>query len=1442
MRKLLFTLSYLLLSLLLLSSCDDGEHTHSYASEWSTDAAGHWKVCQVDGCDSTAAVSAHSFETSADGTSEICNVCKHERRIHIHTFSEKFVSDGSYHWRVCTLDGCGEKTERVEHTYGEAVLVGSEYYLSSCSACGYERTEAHSHTYSEDASFDRDGHYYRCIDNDCEAVSGRAPHSFGTPSYDQGYELSVCTVCGADNREEHGHRFLPTPDFDELKHWYECTLYGCGAVSDEAEHSFGEPLLDTSGKDAYACSGCEYVKYETHTHIPSEKWFTTDGEHYKECTVSGCEHTDCRAAHDWKMLGIITEPTPDKDGEEKFECTECKLTKLASVKYVEPPMSEEDWLAHFVFENVVINNIYSFGGEETVDVWYVDGERILIVSGEVSEYATADHLESFAFLAGHYDDFDYLGDGAYLAEEVSYYDAETEDTVTFTDVKISFIGEHIASVEMKMDLGFAILSDSYVFVSWGNAVVPEDTREHITAPEAIDSIFGMSLDNYTMTEEVSYDDGSGILSTYLFDEPYFEYSVSMDGELIDEGREVMSGAGADYALDTIGFFYALSRDNFLLNSMTSDGNASVYDYQSVVVVDGTEYRAVSVAVIYDGESVSGFEFSFSTSVMGSEIEFSYVLCEFGTTVIEENEAVSDSMLYGMDISRVAVSIDSRVGGVSSFMHYMFDYSDYLYSKDAEAEEYGYLKNASSVYTAEWLGDVLLLGAEDFTEVTDTKTEKVYSSETPVTAGGVEYSSVTVRLSYMGSDREGYTLYSITAVLSNGSDRISYTYSDFGAVCVEHIPSEAPEIPSGYTETLLKGVSLENYKLTERVLIPFGDEVLDVTTVYEFDSHRARCYLEGMPETADYLSENYVGMAYATQLFGGLSKIARSKYTLVDEKISGEEYFYVYGIIEPQVIDGVTYESVTVGVDVDGADIVRVTVDFTVSADETWETVYLTFSDFGDVRVALPDDETVVKLGYERINSENYAYETYLYKGESVAISAYGRYDSGDCYEKLSSDDYGRHYYTACAGLHDIYYHVGFVFDLIPFDELEYSVIENDAKYDIITVYRHSKMVSARVFICGEFRKITLSALELSFSYNSGAIEAVTLEYEALIDGEIYTVITYLSGFGAQSVTLPSDRAHDFDPQLTDELCGKSLENFHMHESVTKSGAAVSNYIGQFEKDFASYKEITPTSTVSSFKGAGDKLGVSAVAERLGFLYELDPWEFTYIGGTEDAYLYSYGGTVTVDGDRVSSITVLLSYPDWASELDSVTVKYTRTADGVKYSYEVYLSSFGKIALEREEPEVVTLSEDVYNKLFTFDGMIYATLAHIRKDEYSYAYIDTEDSYSYNDILERFEFTHNDLVNFSNYHTASFTTVEEAEEKYYSMFGFALDLFRNVSPSKLKYDEQTESYVCNSKITSGEERINRVRVRISEDGYSINISGSKGAETFEMRLYLSFAEN
>ena len=195
MRKLLFTLSYLLLSLLLLSSCDDGEHTHSYASEWSTDAAGHWKVCLLDGCDSTAAVSAHYFETSADGTSEICNVCKYERRIHIHK-------------------------------------------------------------YSEDASFDQDGHYYRCIDNDCEAVSGRAPHSFGTPSYDQGYELSVCTVCGADNREEHGHSFSLTPDFDELKHWYECTLDGCGAVSDEAEHSFGEPLLDASGKDAYACSGC----------------------------------------------------------------------------------------------------------------------------------------------------------------------------------------------------------------------------------------------------------------------------------------------------------------------------------------------------------------------------------------------------------------------------------------------------------------------------------------------------------------------------------------------------------------------------------------------------------------------------------------------------------------------------------------------------------------------------------------------------------------------------------------------------------------------------------------------------------------------------------------------------------------------------------------------------------------------------------------------------------------------------------------------------------------------------------------------------------------------------------------------------------------------------------------------------------------------------------
>lgn len=86
---------------------------HSFSDVWLNDAESHWHKCA--NCEEKSDVSVHVFDNDADTT---CNVCGYVRPEHTHT-AESYTFDETYHWKVCTVDGCGEQFEKAEHTYGE---------------------------------------------------------------------------------------------------------------------------------------------------------------------------------------------------------------------------------------------------------------------------------------------------------------------------------------------------------------------------------------------------------------------------------------------------------------------------------------------------------------------------------------------------------------------------------------------------------------------------------------------------------------------------------------------------------------------------------------------------------------------------------------------------------------------------------------------------------------------------------------------------------------------------------------------------------------------------------------------------------------------------------------------------------------------------------------------------------------------------------------------------------------------------------------------------------------------------------------------------------------------------------------------------------------------------------------------------------------------------
>ncbi len=131
---------------------------HDYASAWSSDASGHWKICTR--CSEKQNVSTHTAgdwivdkeetETAVGSKHKECTVCGYKLETaeipttgtpHSHSYADTWSNDASKHWKSCE---CGEKSEEAAHTAGDWIVdkeatetaVGSKH--KECTVCGYK--------------------------------------------------------------------------------------------------------------------------------------------------------------------------------------------------------------------------------------------------------------------------------------------------------------------------------------------------------------------------------------------------------------------------------------------------------------------------------------------------------------------------------------------------------------------------------------------------------------------------------------------------------------------------------------------------------------------------------------------------------------------------------------------------------------------------------------------------------------------------------------------------------------------------------------------------------------------------------------------------------------------------------------------------------------------------------------------------------------------------------------------------------------------------------------------------------------------------------------------------------------------------------------------------------------------------------------------------------
>lgn len=243
MKKAKFLVMSLVLAVLMLAAgvlfvaCDEGEeeppatHTHTWATEWSSDGESHWHACTGEGCTAIADEALHTWDEgevttpatydAAGVRTYTCEVCGREREEAIaqlqHNYSTEWTYDDDNHWHACTDEGFEElKADVAAHDWGDGEVTtpatydapGVRTYTCECGATKTEDIAQLVHTYADEYSYNSTHHWYACVDEGYNQEPGDNDYAFlrkdeayhvfgeGVLSDDGTYKTYTCEDCG----------------------------------------------------------------------------------------------------------------------------------------------------------------------------------------------------------------------------------------------------------------------------------------------------------------------------------------------------------------------------------------------------------------------------------------------------------------------------------------------------------------------------------------------------------------------------------------------------------------------------------------------------------------------------------------------------------------------------------------------------------------------------------------------------------------------------------------------------------------------------------------------------------------------------------------------------------------------------------------------------------------------------------------------------------------------------------------------------------------------------------------------------------------------------------------------------------------------------------------------------------------------------------------------
>jgi|GEM_PF-2093585 len=273
---------------------------------------------------------------------------------HTHTYGTEWKSDAYKHWHECS---CGAKSKEAAHTAGEwiidtpATATTSGTKHKECTVCGYTMaTETipatgggeHTHSYGSEWKNDADNHWHECScgdkkdlaahldankDHNCDVCGKKmSDHTGGTATCK---DKATCTICGQKYGDLAAHNYKTEWSKDKNKHWHECSV--CGDKKDVAAHTPGAPATETTPQ---TCTICGYVikaalghthnfnqKNTSETYLKSAATCTKKAVYYYSCTC-GEKGTETFESSDLAAHNYKTEWSKDST-KHWHECSVC---------------------------------------------------------------------------------------------------------------------------------------------------------------------------------------------------------------------------------------------------------------------------------------------------------------------------------------------------------------------------------------------------------------------------------------------------------------------------------------------------------------------------------------------------------------------------------------------------------------------------------------------------------------------------------------------------------------------------------------------------------------------------------------------------------------------------------------------------------------------------------------------------------------------------------------------------------------------------------------------------------------------------------------------------------------------------------------------------------------------------------------------------------------